>query len=169
MKLLPYTAEFFYRTGKEEKLASRCRECESARKREYRSRNLELVRSQERSLYSKETDKDRERNRKYNSKYPEKAAARRRARRARLQNGFTQHYTVDDVLREYGILCYLCKKEIDLYAPRRPGILGWENGLHVDHVIPIISGGADSLENVRPSHGKCNLIKGTKILIPDLR
>jgi 5-methylcytosine-specific restriction endonuclease McrA len=35
--------------------------------------------------------------------------------------------------------------------------------LHIDHVIPISKGGTDTLDNVRPSHAKCNLSKGNKI------
>jgi 5-methylcytosine-specific restriction endonuclease McrA len=31
--------------------------------------------------------------------------------------------------------------------------------LHIDHVYPLSKGGLDTLENVRPSHGKCNIVK----------
>ncbi len=48
-------------------------------------------------------------------------------------------------------------------APRKPGIPGWEFGLHIEHVVPISKNGADALYNVRPSHGICNLQKGIKI------
>jgi len=33
----------------------------------------------------------------------------------------------------------------------------------VDHIVPISKGGNDTIENVRPSHGLCNLRKGSSI------
>ena len=44
-------------------------------------------------------------------------------------------------------------------APRQTGLDGWENGLQIDHLIPISKGGPDTLINVRPTHGLCNLRK----------
>jgi len=32
-------------------------------------------------------------------------------------------------------------------------------GLHIDHVMPLSKGGPDTLENVRPAHGSCNVKK----------
>jgi 5-methylcytosine-specific restriction endonuclease McrA len=39
----------------------------------------------------------------------------------------------------------------------------WQNGLHIDHVIPIAKGGADILDNLKPSHAICNISKGAKL------
>ena len=63
------------------------------------------------------------------------------------------------VLEVYGTDCHICKNPIDLDAPRKVGIPGWERALHIDHVHPLSKGGLDTIENVRPSHGKCNVIK----------
>lgn len=87
-------------------------------------------------------------------------ANRRRARK--LENGF-EPYTESQVLELYGTCCHLCGNEIDLNAPRQVGAEGWELGLHIDHLVPISKGGADSLDNVKPSHGKCNLDKGSTV------
>ena len=54
----------------------------------------------------------------------------------------------DSVVREYGAICHLCGEQINLQDV--------ENGLSVDHVIPRSKGGTDSLENLRPSHKRCN-------------
>jgi len=35
-------------------------------------------------------------------------------------------------------------------------------GLQIDHVIPIVKGGPDTLNNVRPAHGLCNIKKKDK-------
>lgn len=81
-------------------------------------------------------------------------------RRARKAGVLHEPYTEQDVINLYGNICHICGKDIDLNAPRKAGIQGWENGLHLDHVIPIAKGGDDILNNVKPAHGKCNILKG---------
>jgi DNA-nicking Smr family endonuclease len=80
-----------------------------------------------------------------------------RTRRATMQNVYAEKYSTHDVLDMYGTCCHLCGEEVDLLAPRRVGAEGWQLGLHIDHVIQIAHGGPDTLENVRPAHGLCNL------------
>lgn len=86
-----------------------------------------------------------------------------RTRRAkRLENKYEQ-YSESQVLALYGIKCHICLKEINLAAPRRPGSGdGWEQSLHIDHLIPISKNGPDTLQNVRPSHAICNLRKSSQ-------
>jgi hypothetical protein len=93
-------------------------------------------------------------------------ARSRRIRRRRAQKMGVAHdgYTKFDVLERYGSDCYICGLPIDLDAPRRTGDLGWERGLQLDHVYPMIRGGADTIDNVRPTHGLCNNRKHATIL-----
>lgn len=60
--------------------------------------------------------------------------------------------------------CHLCKRPIDLLAPRSTKYIAWENGFQIDHLIPISKGGVDTLENIRPAHGLCNISRGNKEL-----
>ena len=85
---------------------------------------------------------------------------RTRARKIGVEYGY---YTDQDVLDLYGSVCHICNEDIDLNAPRKCGDAGWEKGLHIDHVYPLSRGGSDTLENVRPSHGRCNVIKWATI------
>jgi 5-methylcytosine-specific restriction endonuclease McrA len=71
-------------------------------------------------------------------------------------------YSANTVIAKYGNTCHLCGEAIDLSAPRQTGLEGWDRGLHIDHVVPLSKGGKDTLENVRPSHGWCNLSKNNK-------
>lgn len=87
----------------------------------------------------------------------------RHERRARTVETLSEPYSVQTILETYGTICHICNLEIDLDAPRAPGIPGWENGLHLDHVIPLAIGGTNLIENVKPSHGKCNLKKSKTI------
>lgn len=82
-----------------------------------------------------------------------------RRRRALKSGADSDPFTVGIVLEVWGTDCHICGNPIDLGAPRRSGDPGWELGLHLDHVVPLSRGGTDTLENVRPSHGRCNLCK----------
>lgn len=152
-------SDFNKRAANKDGLRGQCRQCDSDRdhKRYADNREMELQRSK--IYYSKNANARREYARRKRIENPEIIASGIRRRRARLRNSLTEKYTLDDVLNAYGTTCYLCNTEIDLNAPRRIGTVGWENGLHLEHVIDIAKGGNDVLENVRPSHGLCNLKK----------
>ena len=75
------------------------------------------------------------------------------------------YYSANTILELYGSSCHLCGGDIDLNAARQAGKPGWEKGLHVDHVIPLSKGGDDTVENIRPSHGICNVKKNNKLYI----
>lgn len=100
--------------------------------------------------------------RQYRNSNPDWSASHQRKRRSRKINSAHSKYTLIEVLESYGTQCYICKLEIDLNAPRRTGVAGWENGLHIDHVTPLCVGGNDNIENVRPTHGVCNLRRSKK-------
>lgn len=133
------------------------------RTRAYLVKNPDKARAAVARWREKNREYDLERTRQYHREHPEKRSEwnnRRRARR--LGNGF-EPYTEQQVLDMYGIDCHLCGEPIDLEAGRQIGKVGWEKGLHIDHLLPMAKGGPDTLENVRPSHGKCNLLKGTTV------
>ena len=107
--------------------------------------------------------------RKDNPRWLELHNATARRRRARIRGQGFEFFTETDVLNKYGNICHICAIEIDISAPRggrSKGALelGWELGLHIDHVIPISKGGSDTLDNVRPAHAICNLRKGTNLM-----
>ena len=115
--------------------------------------------------YYNNTKKILERIKKYQKNNPKRKLIKERTkarRRARLKGCKTEPYTLAQVFDTYGYNCYLCNKLIDLKAPRQAGKPGWEMGLHIDHYIDIQHGGGDTLENVRPTHGICNLRKNKK-------
>jgi 5-methylcytosine-specific restriction endonuclease McrA len=84
---------------------------------------------------------------------------RERSKNRRRRAGISSPYNELQVIATYGPRCYICGLDIDFMAPRKCGVKGWENGLHIDHVIPLSKDGEDSLENVRPTHAICNLTK----------
>ena len=114
-----------------------------------------------RAWYEKNKEKERARfrNNRLDPIYNEKRQAANRKRRAIIKGAESDDYSVQDILHIYGIACHLCGETIDLTAPRKPGVEGWEKGLHLDHVMSLYYGGKDTVDNVKPSHAVCNLKK----------
>jgi hypothetical protein len=108
--------------------------------------------------YHKNKQKIKEKKRK-NPAHKANRLRQKARRRARLRGNRVEHYTLSQVLEQYGLLCYLCGLEIDLDAPRNCTGDNWQMGLHIDHVVDIQYGGSDSLDNVRPTHAYCNIKK----------
>jgi 5-methylcytosine-specific restriction endonuclease McrA len=129
----------------------------------YRKANLDKQRQWSAAYRNKNLEKVRETSRRYGKENPEKIRENARKRRALVRNSESLPYTEAQVLTAYGLECYLCKSLIDLNAPRNCRGIRWEFGLHIDHVVPIVSGGPDTLENVRPTHAICNMKKGDKM------
>jgi 5-methylcytosine-specific restriction endonuclease McrA len=78
------------------------------------------------------------------------------------RSAYHEPYTEFQVIDTYGDKCHICNKSIDLLASRSVGSTGWKNALHIDHLVPLSKGGHDTIQNVRPSHGICNLQKTNK-------
>ena len=115
----------------------------------YREKNREKLNAKKREYYKNNSDK--------------RISGNHRRRANKLNNRF-EFYTQEQVIQAYGAICYICNIKIDMTAPRRPGRIGWELGLQIDHVIPISKNGPDNLENVRPTHAKCNLKKSDTMI-----
>jgi 5-methylcytosine-specific restriction endonuclease McrA len=82
----------------------------------------------------------REHSRRFRRAHPE------RARQRKDRTDF------DAILLEHGLVCHICG---DAIAP---------DDLHFDHVVPLSRGGDHAPYNIRPSHSRCNLRKGTKLM-----
>ncbi len=63
-----------------------------------------------------------------------------------------------------GACCHVCGGLIDYSLPRTD-----PNSFVVDHVIPLIRGGADTLDNKRAAHRQCNLVKSDREFAPIVR
>ena len=127
-----------------------------------RERALEIARKANAKYLAANKEKEAERKRLYKQKNKEKVALVEANRRARKRNLVNERYSLKEVFDKWGTDCHLCQKPINLTAPRRVGRNGWENGLHIDHLISLSNGGSDALDNVRPAHGYCNIKKGNR-------
>lgn len=136
-------------------------------KRNWYLANLEKSKAKGRKWYLENQEITIQRAAQWAKDNPEKSLESSRRvshrRRVRKKNGISSPYTDAQVLEMYGTDCHICGKAIDLLAPRSIKQKGWHLGLHLDHVIPISKGGHDTIENIRPSHGICNVKKGARI------
>jgi 5-methylcytosine-specific restriction endonuclease McrA len=169
-KVCTAVAAKIYRAGTKDKAASYYKRSKLAdpekyleRGRKYKAANREKIREGDAKYREDNKEKELVRHRIYRENNPDLGRAHVRRRRARKLNNGVEVYTELQVLETYGIDCHLCNRPVDMSAPRRVGSPGWETALHIDHVIPISKGGQDSLANVRPSHGICNLKKSARL------
>ena len=126
-----------------------CRECHGNQVRQCHAKNPESV---------KRANKKR-----YEEKY-EEVMQSIRAYRARKLSATHIPYTEQEVLEQWGTNCHICGGEIDFSAGRSVGISeNWQMSLHLDHVTPLIAGGDDTINNVKPAHALCNLKKPKKV------
>lgn len=139
-------------------------EKEKDRSKRYRENNKEKIKAKRKSYYLKNKNLIKQKRDQFRKDNPDAIKSFNNARRAYKKNAKHEKYTVEDLIFKYGNICHICNKKIDLSKPRKMGKTGWEEGLHIDHLIPISKGGDDIIENVRPSHGKCNIAKGSSIL-----
>lgn len=154
---------FFKNSGTKDGLQSNCKPCSSGLAKKWRESNLEKKRSKDRAWREANKDKSNDATRKWRQSNPDKTLERKRRRKAaRLGNGF-EVYSDKQVIEKYGMLCHLCLEPINFLAPRKAGLIGWQRGFQVDHVLPLSKGGPDTLDNVRPSHGLCNMKKSDSI------
>lgn len=155
-------------SGSKTNTSGNCKECQKStaaksysntkRKRNYRDyyqKNKEVKQEHARKYYAenKETLKDKHKaylGTKAGKKVMEKAHAKRRKALANNKGiKYTRALVIarDCVGSEYPI-CYLCNKPIEDTTG---------NGLHIDHVIPVVEGGLDCFTNVASTHKECNL------------
>ena len=125
--------------------------------------NKDKIKNAQALWYNNNRDVKLEKNKNWDKNNPDKKRYYARKRRALKNNAISDKYLDSDILLKYGSDCYICKNAIDLSAPRSIGSKGWEKSFHIDHVVPLSKGGNDTIENVRPSHGLCNLKKGSSL------
>lgn len=125
--------------------------------REYLEKNKEKINARRRERYQQNLEanraKAREGYKKYSERYKEQARRRKNRLKTTIQEPYTKQFIYD---RDKG-LCFKCSKQIDL-SLKHPNSMCFS----FHHLIPILLGGQDTLDNVVSSHLVCNLRQGTK-------
>lgn len=133
---------------------------------EYRLENHQEILNAKRDYRENNSKNLADKQRAYAQEHPDivrrNALQSARTRRARLKDAPTEHISDAEMIARWGADCHICHEPIELDAPRRSGRTGWERSLWRDHVLALVNGGTDTLDNVRPSHAICNLRKGSR-------
>lgn len=108
--------------------------------------------SSSRKYYSKNIEKERLRQKKYTQLHPEKTRFRAKNRKARIKgaNGKITYDEWKTVLEKYKYTCLCCKRN--------------DVVLTMDHVVPLVFGGRNTIDNIQPLCKSCNSRKNTKII-----
>ena len=121
------------------------RERDRDQQRQRYAANPEPRKAYERARYATNPEPRKASSARYQAEHPEKAidrANRYRARKLGAQDGPVDVATV----RASTDTCYLCGKLL-------------AGDVDMDHVVPLILGGAHSAANMRPTHASCNRSK----------
>lgn len=145
--------------------ATQCKECISHQQyvvnrdrslecmRNHYANNKEDYQATMRKWREENMERDRDAHRKWAQENPLRVREIHKRRKLRVKNAFVGRVDYDLVIEQYGFICHICNKEIAGFGD-----------LHMEHVIPLARGGPHSQENLRPSHGVCNLRKHDKLM-----
>ena len=129
------------------------RDAECHRRRQRYSQNIESEREKKRNHYDRNKEKIKLYVRSWQIKNPDKVRAVKQNRRAQKKSG--GHFTAEQwrqLKTKYGFACLCCGK-------REPEIL-----LTPDHILPLVYGGLNTIENIQPLCLHCNLVKNKKMI-----
>lgn len=122
------------------------------RARQYRARNAERVRAQDRARQSVKTQRERER---YKNDEVFREKKKQRARQRGAKTGYERRRKIRTaLLARDGATCSYCNK------PLTEPLNGRKT--HIDHIVPMSRGGSNKLDNLQLLHGTCNMKKGVK-------
>lgn len=134
------------------------REQVAAAKRVYKAKNrrreTELAKQSQKRCYARDPEKINAKNTRWLRANPHKYAEYVQARRARVLGGGGKYSTAEwrELKAHYNHTCLRCGK-------REPEIK-----LTVDHVVPLILGGSNSIENIQPLCKCCNSKKHVTVI-----
>jgi 5-methylcytosine-specific restriction endonuclease McrA len=121
-------------------------------RREWQARNKEKARKIKKNWRDNNLEKARANRRKWLADNPEKNTVYLENRRAsKIKNGGTiTEKEWKDLCEKYGNMCLCCKRA--------------DVRLTLDHVVPLSSGGANTIGNAQPLCLSCNSAKGAKTI-----
>jgi 5-methylcytosine-specific restriction endonuclease McrA len=162
--------------AKKDGFGSYCKKCTSENNYKYRLANLEKTKERVKQFHLANPDRRKQYDKKYRLANIEKEREyRKRYRLANLEKG--KEYRLANLERRRnhqhtrrvkklsnGVFKISPKELKKLYSSSCFYCSSTEN-IHADHLVPISRGGQHSIGNLLPACQKCNLSKGSKLLI----
>lgn len=116
-----------------------------AYKAAYYAAHREELNAKAKAWVAANREKRREVARNYARRHPDEAAQSRHSRRARMKGARVEVVSMDVLYARDSGICQICKRPVSREAAS------------MDHIIPIVDGGAHALWNVQLTHLTCNL------------
>ncbi len=142
--------EFYKHPGGKYGRLSQCVPCVKSNVSKYHAANRDTRAAFHRAYRAKHEDELREYIREWHVRNPGKSSEYGANRRALLEDAFVEAVNYESLRESYND-CYLCGVALS-------GVV------HMDHVVPLVLGGAHCYDNMRPTHMDCNLRKKDKPL-----
>lgn len=133
---------------------SYCRTCTRDITRRWRTRNPSYVPP------PRDPAKSRFWTSRWRANNPDKVRSYCAARRARRSAATTERFSVREIFIRDNWMCHLCEEPIDQTISYPDPM-----SASLDHVVPLVRGGAHSRENCRASHLVCNLRKSARTAV----
>lgn len=128
-----------------------CQPCNKAYQVAYYSANTDKVKARNAVWWNANREKGRALTRAWNKSNPDLRRVAKHKRRSSVMNAEGAHTAVDirNILTLQKLKCACCRT-------------GIKNGYHVDHVIPLVSGGGNDKLNLQLLCPTCNLSKSAR-------
>lgn len=120
--------------------------------KQYYDKNSEVQKLKSAQWRKENPDKFKEQQESYRKNNVTKLLDKNAKRRALKRGATIEAVDRNEVYLRAGGICGICNKHVPL------------DKMTIDHVIPLIKGGAHSMQNVQIAHLSCNSAKGSKIL-----
>lgn len=143
-------SEYHKKSNSKDGLRSWCRECASARDKEYRRKNREKINKQRRESRQNNPQKYKDEMRRWVEANPNRKNEFEAKRRASKRDNGIYKILKRDLERLYASPCIYC---------------GSVERITADHVIPLSRGGTHGIGNLVPACIKCNINKGTRTVM----
>jgi 5-methylcytosine-specific restriction endonuclease McrA len=127
-----------------------------ARVAKWASENPEAVKAAHARWLKKHPEEARTMQRNWHKQHPEAGRASARSRRARRRNAPGEGFTAADesaILAYWDWKCAYCACDLRVLS---------RDQIHMDHVVPLVTGGAHDTANIVPSCDPCNRRKGPR-------
>ena len=147
---------FYPRLSSKDGLRADCKLCNASKTKvgfkRWWEANVEYKREQNRKWREKNIEHIRAYGKEYRKQNPDVLRQHRDKRRALEMESSSGYVDYGAVRERDAMLCHLCGYKVE------------EAELHFDHVIPLSRGGEHSMDNIKVSHAKCNLRKGSRLM-----
>lgn len=129
------------------------------RKKAYYAKNRDRIIAKEAARYVEQAERIKQVQRAWRDANPDALRARSLRRRARKAGVPTEKYLPAEIFERDGWTCQICFEALNVEA-------AWpaSDFPSIDHIVPLMHGGADVRENLQAAHLGCNLRKGRKVM-----